>query len=258
MEIRKVPAAHGWLWIRQGFNLILKNPVLSIVLAAVLITGIFLLLTIPLLGLFLGMLLAPVLVAGYMRALLASEQHEEMKFAHLFSGFGQSAPHLISLGGILLVGVITASGITSAIGGQALIAFLEKAQSANDPQVVVDALLASDPAVTQSMLIGMLLLLLLSVCIQFAPMLVIFDGAKPLAAIKGSVLGTFRNIASYTVYGLIFQVLSFMAGVLPIFLSMILLLPIGLASLYAAYRDIYAVPKELIRAAEGNGVTHGN
>jgi hypothetical protein len=256
MEIRKVPYAHGWMWIKQGFYLILKNPILSIVLAGVLATGIFLLFNIPLLGLFFGMLLAPALVAGYMRALQASEQHEEMELAHLFAGFGKRAPQLITLGGILLVGVITASGVTTSIGGEALITFLEKAQSANDPQVIMDALLAADPVVTQAMLIGMSLLLLLSVCMQFAPMLVIFNGAKPMAAIKGSILGTFRNIVSYMIYGLIFQVLSFVAGLLPIYLSILLLLPIGLASLYAAYCDIYTGPKELTRAVEGDAVTH--
>jgi hypothetical protein len=256
MEIRKVSAAHGWLWIKQGFHLILKNPILSIGLVGILTIGIFLLFNIPILGLFLGMLLAPALVAGYMRALQASEQHEEMEIAHLFAGFGKCAPQLISLGGILLVGVITASGVTSAIGGEALIAFLEKAQSTDDPQVIIEALKSADPVVTQAMLIGISLLLLLSICMQFAPMLVIFDGAKPWAAIKASTMGTFRNIFSYVVYGLIFQVLTVIASVLPIFLSMMLLLPIALASLYSAYCDIYAGLKGPPLAADGDAVAH--
>ena len=259
MEIRKVPAAHGWLWIKNGFFLILRNPILTFVLAGIVALVFFLLFLIPFFGPFLGILLAPALVAGYMCALQASERHEEMEIAHLFAGFGKFAPHLITLGGILLIGVITSSAVMSAIGGEALPAFLETVQSTTDPNLIIEALLSADPAVTHAMLVGILLLLLLSVCLQFTPMLVIFDGVKPLAAIKANTLGVFRNISSYAIYGLLLQVITFLVSGLPFFLSMLLLLPIGMASLYAAYRDIYIELKESPRTVkEEEGIAHND
>jgi len=255
MEIKKVSAAHGWLWIRDGFYLILRNPILSMALAGAVAIGIFLALNIPFFGPFLGIMLIPTLVAGYMRALQALDRHEEMELAHLLAGFGKAAPKLITLGGVLLVGVIIISAAMIEIGGNALTSFLEIAQSTNDPQVIVEALLSAGPEVNYAMLVGMSLLLLLLVCLQFAPMLVILDDAKSLAAIKATIIGTFRNILSYIVFMLIFQVLIFLASTLPKILSIFLLLPVGMASLYAAYRDIYTWPEKSPRLTEGKVVT---
>ncbi|MGC2048353.1 MAG: BPSS1780 family membrane protein [Gallionella sp.] len=247
MEIKKVPAAHGWLWIKDGFKLILRNPILSFVLAGITATGTFLILRIPIIGMFLGMLLAPVLIAGYMRALQALEKHEEMELAHLLAGFGKLAPQLITLGGILLVGTITVSALMTTLGGEALAAVLDTVQNTSDPEVIMNTLMTADPVVRRALLIGISLLLLLSICLQFAPMLVMFEGSNAFAAIKASTIGTFRNIFSYTVYALIIQVLAFLMSALPIVLSMLLLIPIGMASLYIAYRDIFAVSKEFPR-----------
>jgi len=74
---------------------------------------------------------------------------------------------------------------------------------------------------------------------QYAPILVFFSGIPPWLALQASFLGTLRNILPYTVYSLIMQVLAMLLGILPFGLGMLVLLPLGLASLYVSYRNIF-------------------
>ena len=41
MQARKVPAAHGWLWIKQGYALFRMNSLLWMVLTAIGVVGLF-------------------------------------------------------------------------------------------------------------------------------------------------------------------------------------------------------------------------
>ncbi len=239
MQARKVGIEHGWLWIKRGLNLIFRSPLLSVVLAAIVGGVIFLAMKVPLFGPMLGMLLLPMLVAGYMKACRAIERHEEAEIAHLFAGFGKHAPRLVALGGFLLVGIISIVAAIVAFGGNTFMTFLERAQEINDPAVMQQALQDADPSVLSALLIGLLLLVVLSVCVQFAPMLVLFDDQKPLAAIKASIMGTLRNVLPYTVYSLILQLVIFAIGMFPLFIAIVLVLTISMTSLYAAYRDLF-------------------
>ncbi len=242
MQARKVSIGHGWLWIKQGLQLIFHSPLLAVVLAAIVGGIIFLFMKIPALGPLLGALLLPVMVAGYMKACRAMERHEEAEVAHLFAGFGKHAPRLIALGGALLVGVISTVATMSAIGGEAFMPFIEqmnKAQEAADPEMIAHAWMNADPNVMLALLTGLTLFLAISVCLQFAPMLVLFNDEKPLAAVKSSLMATLRNIWPYAVYSLILQMFVFAAGMLPLLLAIVLVLAISMTSLYAAYQDLF-------------------
>lgn len=257
MQARKVGIDHGWLWIKQGLNLVFRSPLLSVVLAAIVGGAIFLAMKVPLFGPMLGTLLLPMLVAGYMKACRAIERHEEAEIAHLFAGFGKHAPRLVALGGVLLLGIISIVAVIVAVGGDAFMSFIEGAQEITDPAVMQQALQNAAPSVLSALLIGLLLFVLLSVCVQFAPMLVLFDDQKPLTAIKLSVIGTLRNVLPYTVYSLILQLVIFAIGMFPLFIAIVLLLTISMTSLYAAYRDLFGAEqtagaaKETAASADG-------
>jgi hypothetical protein len=250
MQARKLGISHGWLWIKHGLDLIFRNPVLSVVLSAIVATGIFLATKIPFLGPLLALLLLPVLVAGYMRACQAMELHEEAELVHLIAGFKLHTSRLIALGGILLVGVLSITAATVAIGGDTLVSFLEKAQEINDPEIMWAEMQAAGESAALAMLVGMLLLLALSVCLQFAPMLVLFDGENPLVALRSSLMATLRNALPYTVYGLILYLIVLAISMLPFFIALVLLFTISMTSLYAAYRDIFSM-RTIGSAAEG-------
>jgi uncharacterized membrane protein len=118
-----------------------------------------------------------------------------------------------------------------------LTAFLQ----GGSPEQVLPTIMAS--AVT--MLLGALVALALTVpmlaAYWFAPALVVLNDMKPLAALKESFLGSFRNFLPFLVYGLIMTVFAILA-VIPFGLGFLVWIPLAIASTYTAYRSIFTEP----------------
>jgi uncharacterized membrane protein len=72
----------------------------------------------------------------------------------------------------------------------------------------------------------------------FAPALVAIDGLSALAAMKLSFIGCIRNVLPFLLYGIVMFVLTILASI-PLLLGLLVLLPVMIASMYTAYRDIY-------------------
>jgi len=104
-----------------------------------------------------------------------------------------------------------------------------------------------------SLLVGFALMCVLMLAFQYAPMLVFFNDVPPFAAMRASLSGSLRNIIPYTVYSLIMQVIALGLSLLPFNLGLIVLLPLGLTSLYVSYRNIFPFAHEL---AATEPVTH--
>jgi uncharacterized membrane protein len=255
MEIRKLNAARGWIWVKHGYQLIMRNPLLSISLALIGTLAIFVALQIPLFGPLIAVLLMPLLEAGYMRVCRALEEEEEVELAHLFEGFRKHAAGLVALGGFLMVGLLISSMAIVSIGGEALGTLLENVYSANDPQILVDAMGTAGPGVAFSLMIGFALMCVLMLAFQYAPMLVFFNDVPPFAALRASLSGSLRNLIPYTVYSLIMQVVALVFGMLPFGIGLIVLLPLGFTSLYVSYRNIFPFADEVAASRPAAPVT---
>lgn len=249
MVIRRMEAGRGWTWVKQGFQLIMRNPLMSISLAIIGMMAIVIALSVPLFGPLAAVLLMPVLLAGYMRACRALEEDEEVELPFLFEGFRRETGQLIALGGFAMLGVLSSLVIMIFIGGEALKTLLEGFQTANDPQVLVEAMWASGSGVALSLLVYLSLVFVLMMALQYAPMLVFFSGLPALAALRASLAGTLCNIIPYTVYNIIMLLLAVALGILPYNLGLIVLLPLGLTSLYVGYRNIFPFAHELAASA---------
>lgn len=245
MEIKKLNAARGWTWVKQGYQLIMRNPLMSITLALVGALAIFAALKVPVLGPLLAVLLIPIVMAGYMRVCHALEEDEEVELTHLFEGFQKHTARLIALGGFSMLGLLGASAVMVFIGGDALSALLDSFKSTSDPQMLVDAMWAAGSGVTFSLLVGFILVCVLMLALQYAPMLVFFNEATPVAALRASLSGSLHNIVPYTVYSIIMQLVALVLSILPFNLGLIVLLPLGLTSLYVSYRNIFPFAHEL-------------
>jgi len=245
MEIRKLNAARGWTWVKQGWQLIMHNPLLAISLALVGAFGMFLAFHIPMFGPLLAVLLMPVLMAGYMRVCRALEENEEVELTQLIAGFEKHTMPLISIGGFMMMGLLIVSMTVIFIGGDELATLLENFKASNDPQILVDAMQAAGSGVALGLLVGFMMMFALMLALQYAPMLVFFSDVPPLAALRASFAGSLRNIVPYTVYSLIMQGAALVLGIVPFGLGMIVLLPLGLTSLYVSYRNIFPFPDEL-------------
>jgi hypothetical protein len=242
MDARKVEAANGWLWIKQGWALFQKNFLLWVVLVAIGSLGLNAIGSIPRLGDPLATLLSTVLFGGLLMGCRAQEKGEKLELAHLFAGLRHSTTQLVALGGITMVCKLLINAIAQQMGGGKPIVMTEN----TDPQVLIDASIAGGV----SAILACIALLLLS----YAPMLVIFNGLSPIAAMKASWRACWRNVGPLLVYGLVLLPLCFVAS-LPIIqastqaapptLSSLLLFgwlilgPLLLTSMYASYRDLF-------------------
>jgi uncharacterized membrane protein len=236
MNIQSVSAGRGWQWIVAAFGLFKKNPLIWIVLHLALIligVGVNIL---PVVGPYLVYLLTPVLLGGLMTAAKDIESGQEIEIAHLFRGFRQNTTHLITVGGVYLVGQVVISGVMIAVGGpefqQALAAGVEGIDPASlTPEIARRILMA--------LLVGTALFVPLAMATWFAPALVILDSQTGFAAMGESVRACLRNMAPFLVYG-VFSLLLLIAASIPFGLGLILWVPVMVLTLYTSYREIFA------------------
>ena len=107
MEIRKLNAARGWLWIQHGAQLLLRNPLFGIGGALGSMLVVLIALTLPLFGPLIAVALLPVTLAGYMRLCRALEENERADLSLLLAGFKQHTRSLVALGAFLLLGMFS-------------------------------------------------------------------------------------------------------------------------------------------------------
>ncbi len=255
MEARIVDAGRGWQWIVDGYALFRKSPAMWIALTLLLALMWIVSFIIPVLGPLLFNLLSPVLFAGLMIGCRALERGEPLEIPHLFAGFKQQSGSLVTVGGVYLVGTVVVVGIVLvAAGGQMMPAVMSK--SGAD----VETLRAAARGMALALAIGAAVYLPLLMLVWFAPLLVVFDGLPPVAAMKLSFSACLMNTLPFLVYGLavlaLWIVLSLPAvlGTIGMLLVIALLaasIPVLVCSIYASYKDIFA-------AARGPSATGGN
>lgn len=245
VDARVVAAGRGWQWLVEGYGLFRRNPVMWLALTMLLAVLWAVSFVIPVLGPLLFNLLSPALFAGLMLGCRALENGEPLEIAHLFAGLKRHAAPLVTVGGVYLVGTVVVVGIVLvAAGGSELPAVLSK-QEAD-----VEALRAAARSMALALAAGAVVYLPLLMLIWFAPMLVVFGGLAPVAAMKLSFTACVANTVPFLVYGvailLAWFVLSLPAalgaigGVLVIALF-VTSIPVLICSVYASYQDIFAV-----------------
>jgi len=180
-----------------------------------------------------------------MRVCRALEEEEEVELAHLLKGFKKHTARLAALGGFLMLGMLVSSMVMVFVGGEPLRSLLENVNTANDPQLLVDAMMTAGSGVAFSLMVGFAMICIVMLAFQYAPMLVFFDNLPPLDALRASLTGSLRNLVPYVVYNLILQVVALVLGLLPYNVGLIVLLPLGLTSLYVSYRNIFPFAHEL-------------
>lgn len=239
MEIKKLEAARGWMWIKQGWQLMMLNPQLSTLGALGGALILLLAMMLPGIGSLLAVLLLPFYLVANMRIDRALEEAEKFDAARLLAELKPRIAGLVTLGALLMLGLLLISSLMVSIGGEAFGKLMLEMQAQENPQLLMNALATAGKDVTLAIVVGFSLVLLLLVSWQYAPILLFFSGVPPLVALYASFVGTVRNVVPYTVYGLLMQVLAMLLGILPFGLGMLVLLPLTLTSLYVSYRNIF-------------------
>ena len=229
-EGRTVAAGRGWDWIVEAFALFRKQPGIWI-LAAVVLGILFIAISmIPLLGSLANALLFPIFGAGLMLGCKALDQSGTLEISHLFAGFKHKTGDLVLVGVFNVVGwVVIGLAVMAVVGGGVFMAMMR----GGTPGAGLSIL---------SMLIAMLLVAGLSVplymAIWFAPALIVLHDVAPVAALQASFFACLRNWIPFLVYGVVMLVFGMIAAI-PLGLGYLVLIPVLIASVYTAYRDIF-------------------
>ncbi len=251
MEPLRLEANQGLQWIKKGYGLFMKAPLLWIVLLAICFVAAAGISAVPVIGEPLVSLLMPVVVVGLMAGCRSLELGDELELAHLFAGFQRHTSHLITLGGIALVSQYLIFGAMMMVGGATLVGILMNSQAPTAPDVIQQAVAGAGAAV----IIGVALFSVLLMAMQFAPMLVFFRNIAPVAAMKLSLRAFTHNVGAMFVYGMAFLLLAVLAS-MPMMLGWLILMPMVFTSLYASFSDIF--PAEVSSKTIEAGVAGGD
>lgn len=250
VQIRSVAPARGWAWIAGGLQLFLRSPGQWIVLLLILFAAKKALAAFPVLALaalfsVLTVLLMPVFMAGLMDGCMALAEGRRLVIGHLVQGFRKNAGDLVTIGGISLAGNLVIFMIIVMIGGDALTAMAKTigASQAITPQIA-EQMQAARAAVAKAALVGFALSLPLLMALWFAPQLVYFNDARPLQALKLSLVACMKNALPMLVYSLVlFAVLLVVVPIGVRFreydLGLWLIAPVLVPSIYVSYRDVF-------------------
>ena len=235
-ESRRLPAGHGWLWIKRGWEIFRASPVIWVVLILAYLLLMALITRLPLVGPFLMILLSPLFSAGYLVGCRAIDRGEELEISHLFAGFQRNAPQLVTLGGIHLVAMMVIVALMLSIGGDQMLIVPPGEQPTPEQ---MEQLRAAMPRAMSALMVGLLLSIPLLMLIWFVPALIIFDKLSTLDALKASFIASWRNLGAFAVLGLIMTVLTIVAAI-PFGLGFIILIPLFIAASYASYMEVFA------------------
>lgn len=164
----------------------------------------------------------------------AQDDGESFTVGHLFSGFKQSTGQLTLFGVLYLVATILIMVLVFATVGGSFAMF----GMGGDP-AATEAMMQQNPtAILLPMLVMMLLFIPLMMAYWFSPALIAINGISAINAIKMSFFGCIKNILPFLLYGIMMIILMVVA-MIPLGLGLLVLMPVMMASMYTAYRDIY-------------------
>jgi hypothetical protein len=254
--MRRVHAGRGWQWIKEAWRLI--RPRFGLVLGTVLLMYVLLFFAsmIPMIGNIIAPILAPFLAGGVYVVLrrvreieqrsriepLASEQ--PISFDLLFSVFKDPAPRkallwlgFVSIAFSLALLLVVATFVTVKLSGVDHSMLTDP--SANDEQRVrflIPYLMDPD---AWALWIGILIAsVAYSMATFFAVPLIVLRGETLRSAFSQSFSAVGRNWSAFLVYALVLFVL-FLTVPITLMLSLILLLPLMITSVFIAFEDIW-------------------
>jgi uncharacterized membrane protein len=232
-SIKSLPASAGLEWIKESFALFKMNPLIWIVLVVLWVVLNIVVQFVPIIGGLAMSLLYAVFMAGFMMGCAALERGENLEVGHLFAGFKNNTGSLIGLGAIylgIIIGLVLIFAIF-AFGGMAGLGALGGSDAINPESIFTSGAM-------MAVLIGLLLFIPVMMMFWFAPVLISLGGVSLIESLKMSFSGCLKNILPMFIFGLIMSVLAVLASI-PFFLGWLVLMPMGMAAFYSAYKAIY-------------------
>jgi len=215
MKLRIVPASRGFHWMRQGFQVLKRQPLGFMGLVGMLIGGALLLASLPVLGPLVVLGAMPLMWMGFMLATRRTLLGERVTPGVLIEAVrAPDAPRktFLQLGGTYIAAIQLMMLLAGWLGPgpQALADAMDAIDAAEDAATAMVA----NPVVLQDMLWRMGLALPVSLVFWHTPALVLWARLPVGKALFFSAVATWRNLGAFVVYGLCWLGALFVLGLL--------------------------------------------
>jgi uncharacterized membrane protein len=233
-EGNSVDAGRATAWYGYGFDQFKANAGVWIGMSVVLFIIMMVLAFVPVLGSLASNVLMPVFFGGLMLASQASREGRPVTFDYLFAGFKDKFGSLALLGvfwmiAVLLITVVATVFAALLFGGAMATGALTG--SAGLMGLGITAILGF-------ILVAVIISIPMAMAIWFAPALVVFHNISPIDALMTSLKASLKNWVAFLVFFVLYIVFAIIATI-PLGLGWLVLGPVLIGAMYAAYRDIF-------------------
>lgn len=241
MQARSFPASRGWFWLRAGFGLWRRAPLVLTGACMTMSMLLFVSALVPTLGQILPALLLSPLGVGMFRLCTEVRNGRFASPGMLFSGFRLNLSRQFVIGALRLLGQLLCVLIAARLAG--LDASEPLGRLSEDGNSV-----SLSPHLESFMLWGMALGLPLELCFWFSPQLVALGNIAPLKAVFFNIVSCWRNLGAILVglflwvviFGLLpTLVLNLIGSALPA-LGSVMLIPLFLVMMPVFYGSFHA------------------
>lgn len=251
--MQKLPAHAGWLWIKEGFALVRKQPVELLTLFMAYMLIMLMLVAIPLAGQIVAYVLTPVFTMTFMQACAEVEQGKRVHLRLLLTGFRSPAlRRLLLLGLLYVIAALIASAVLVSIDKDTLLKLAEG-------KITIDSQEFRESRVPFAVLVSAILYTPAAMAFWYAAPLIAWKQMKIGKALFYSFFAVIKASKAFLVYGLGFIGIFFAAILVASILSLIgggnvlvvrmLSLPLSVlimlvlyCSYYPNYTDIFGKP----------------
>ncbi len=233
-EGRVVDAGRGWAWWTEAWQLFTRQALMWLALALILIVGMGVVGLVPVLGGLATALVTPAFIASWMLAVRKVQGGGMLEVADLFTCFkGERLTPLLVVGAVLIGAVLVIGVVAGVLGVGAVIGMAVGGAREN-----VGGMMAAAGAGLLALLVVLVVAMVVSLVLWFAPGLVVFRQMAPIDALRTSALAVLKNWLPCLVYGLVYIAAAIVASI-PFGLGWLVLIPLTLISIATSYQDVF-------------------
>jgi len=227
---RSLPPGRGAAWIGNAWQLLRARPGMWAAGLVLLLVAYIVLSLIPLVNLFLQ-LATPFFTAGIAMAADQQRRTGTFELGALLAGFNKRPGSLLAVSATVVVAVIVFAIVLVLFIGTEIFGPMMSGGKP-DPALFLSA------RFWLAILIGFALMVPVAFATYLAPQLIVLHDLPALTAMKMSVAGCFKNILPGIVF-LLCSMALLVVSAIPIFLGLLVSIPIMVITNYTVYRDIF-------------------
>lgn len=233
-----VQAGEGVNWIGEAWNLIKPKLGMWVLLGIIMFVIMIMIQLIPIVSM-LSIFIGPIFVGGII--LLCEKQRTtgEFDLGLMFAGFQKNLGSLIGVGAVMFGMLILSLIVMFIVGGSAFVALAMGSQG-GDPSAALTG--ASGGMIFLAFLLMFVIYMVGYALTWFAPALIVIHNLSLGQALSMSLSAVKKNLLPGLIFFIVVGIIL-MISMIPLFLGLLLAMPLFFATYYTSYRSLFIANK---------------